>query len=149
MAEINSVVLVGRLTRDAEMKYTQGGAAIVKFSLAINRRKKVGETWTDEANFFDVSMMGKSAESVHKFLTKGKMVGIQGELRQNRWEQDGQARSKVEIFAFSLQLLGDSRGGSSGGAPQASYPTDNQASAGNFGGYSHGSDEQFDDDVPF
>lgn len=149
MAEINSVVLVGRLTRDAEMKYTQGGMAIVKFSLAINRRKKVGETWTDEANFFDVSMMGKSAESVHKFLTKGKMVGVQGELRQNRWEQDGQPRSKVEVFALTLQLLGDSRGGGAGNAAQGqSYQQDSVAQS-SYGGFSQSSDDQFEDDVPF
>jgi single-strand DNA-binding protein len=141
MAEINSVVLVGRLTRDAEMKYTQGGAAIVKFALAINRRKKVGESWQDEANYFDVTMMGKSGEAVHKYLVKGKMVGVQGELRQNRWEQDGQTRSKVEIFAFSLQLLGDSRGGTSQSAPEPA--------ASNYGGFSQASDEQFEDDIPF
>jgi len=149
MAEINSVVLVGRLTRDAELKYTQTGTAIVKFSLAINRRKKTGDTWSDEANFFDVSMMGKSADSVHKYLVKGKMVAVQGELRQNRWEQDGQARSKVEIFAFTLQLLGSSGPGAQGGQGtqyQAGASSDSgQGSYGSFGGTS----EQFEDDVPF
>jgi len=150
MAEINSVVLVGRLTRDAELKYSQGGMPIAKFSLAINRRKKVGETWTDEANFFDVTMMGKSAESVHRFLVKGKMVGVQGELRQNRWEQDGQPRSKVEIFAFSLQLLSpntntNANGGSPAGQENRQQGQDGQAGYGSYGGAS----ESFEDDVPF
>lgn len=105
-ADINSVVMVGRLTRDAEIRYSKGGTAIVKFSLAQTHRKKSGDAWTDEPHFFDITMMGKGAESVQQYLTKGKQVAIHGELRQNRWEQDGQARSKVEVFAFSLQLLG-------------------------------------------
>jgi single-strand DNA-binding protein len=120
MANINSVTLVGNLTRDAELKYTSGGAAIVKFALAVNRRKKVGETWQDEAHFFDIAMMGKSAESVHKFLTKGKQVGVQGELRQERWEQEGQARTRVSVFAFTVQLLGGPAGEQSGKKPDES-----------------------------
>lgn len=106
MADINSVVLVGRLTRDAEIRYTQSGTAAVQFSLAQSHRKKSGDQWSDESHFFDVAMMGKGAEAVHKFLVKGKQVCVQGELRQQRWEKDGQTRSKVEVFAFSLQLLG-------------------------------------------
>ena len=143
MADINQVVLVGRLTRDAELKYASTGTAIVKFSLALNRRKKSGDQWEDEANFFDITMMGRSAESVHRYLLKGKQVGVQGELRQNRWEQDGQPRSKVEVFCNNLQLLGG-RG-------------DGPAPASNSGGYSNANtnypapsvDDGFDDDVPF
>lgn len=144
MASINSVVLVGNLTRDAEIKYTNSGTAIVKFSLAINRRKKVGESWQDEANFFDINMMGKSAESVHKFLTKGKQVAVQGELRQERWEQDGQSRSKVTVFAFSLQLLG----GGSGGGERGNY-SGNQGGQSSYEPAGGGGDEQFEDDIPF
>lgn len=144
MALINSVVVVGNLTRDAEIRFTAGGTASVRFSIAQNRRKKQGEQWVDEAMYFDVSMMGKSAESVHKFLTKGKQVAVQGELRQDRWEQDGQARSKIYIFAFSLQLLGGTGGQSSsqGGGYSASQ------GPGSFDSYP-AQDGQFDDDIPF
>lgn len=147
-ADINSVVMVGRLTRDAELRYSQAGTAIVKFSLAQTHRRKTGDTWSDEAHFFDVAMMGKAAESVHRYLTKGKQVAIQGELRQNRWEQDGQPRSKVEIFAFSLQLLGGGAGGSGGNSPGYQPP---QGGPSNNGGYEPygGATESFDDDVPF
>lgn len=138
MADINSVVLVGNLTRDAELRYTTGGTAAIKFSLAINRRKKVGDTWQDEAHFFDVVMMGKSAESVHRFLVKGKQVAVQGELRQNRWEQDGQPRSKVEVFGFMVQLLGGGQG-----TGQAASNQGNSAPQGQAAG------EQFEDDIPF
>jgi len=151
MALINSVVLVGHLTRDAEIRYFNNGNAIVKFSIAQNRRKKVGETWQDEAMFFDVSYGGKGAESVHKYLTKGKQVAIQGELRQDRWEQEGQARSKVLIAAYELQLLGGGPGGergsfnSNGPAREASNPA-----SGSDSNYDSGSrDDHFEDDIPF
>jgi len=144
-ADLNSVTLIGRLTRDAEIRYSQAGTAIVKFSLAQTHRKKTGDTWSDESHFFDVVMMGKSAESVHKYLTKGKQVGVQGELRQNRWEQDGQPRSKVEIFGFSLQLLGGNPGNSGGGNQFSSNQTSSNDSYDSYSGPS----EPFDDDVPF
>lgn len=106
MADINNVVLVGRLARDAELKHTQGGMALGKFTLAINRRRKQGDQWIDEANFFNITVWGKTAEALHPYLIKGKQVGISGELRQNTWEQDGQKRSKIEIVANNVQLLG-------------------------------------------
>lgn len=109
--DINQLVLVGRLTRDAELRYSGGGMAICKFSVAVNRRKKTGDEWGDEASFFDVTYFGKAAEAVNQYLQKGKQVAIQGELRQNRWEQDGQSRSKVEIIANNVQLLGGAGGG--------------------------------------
>ncbi|MCR4676711.1 MAG: single-stranded DNA-binding protein [Sphaerochaetaceae bacterium] len=103
--DINVVVLVGRLTRDCEVRSTQAGMSICRFSVAVNRRKKSGDTWTDEANFFDVVLMGKSADSLKPYLTKGRQVSVEGELRQSRWEQDGQAHSRIEIMANNVQLL--------------------------------------------
>lgn len=117
MSETNVVVLVGRLTRDAELKYTKSGMALSTFSIALNRRIKQGEEWVDEANFFDINLWGKSAESVSQYLTKGKQIAIQGELRQDRWEQDGQSRSKVVIHANNVQLLGSSGASGSQGMP--------------------------------
>jgi single-strand DNA-binding protein len=113
MADINHVVLVGRLTRDAELKYTANGQAVCKFSVAVNRRRKSGDQWVDEANFFDVVLWGRQGEALNQYLVKGKVVGVDGELRQDRWEQDGQNRSRVEIVAANIQLLG-------GGAPSGS-----------------------------
>ncbi|MDR3342091.1 MAG: single-stranded DNA-binding protein [Treponema sp.] len=119
MADLNHVVLIGRLTRDAELKYTANGQAVCKFSIAVNRRKKSGDQWVDEANFFDIVVWGRQGESLNQYLVKGKLVGVDGELRQDRWEQDGQNRSKVEIVANYLQLLGGgppvNSGGFSGG----------------------------------
>jgi single-strand DNA-binding protein len=148
-ADINSVVLVGRLTRDAEMKYTAGGPAVCKFSIAVNRRKKSGDQWEDEANFFDVVLWGSRGEALVQYLLKGKLVGVEGELRQDRWQQDGQNRSKYEIVANNIQLLG---GGSSGsGSGGNSYGPAQGSSTGqrnNDQGNSAG-DDGFADDIPF
>lgn len=112
MADINHVVLVGRLTRDAELKYIPSGQALSKFSIALNRKRKNGDQWVDEANFFDIVLWGRQAEAINQYLVKGKQVAIDGELRQERWEQEGQSRSKVEIVASNVMLLGNSSGNS-------------------------------------
>ena len=142
MIDINSVVLIGRLTRDADLKYTSGGTPVCKFSIAVNRSVKREGTWEDEANFFDIVLWGKQGESLNKYLLKGKQVAVLGELRQDRWQQDGQNRSKVEIIANSIQLLGGGNNegkstdsGKSGGAPSSGKPT--------------GNDNGFTDDIPF
>ena len=134
MADINQVVLVGRLTRDSELKYTAGGQAVCKFSIAINRRRKNGDQWEDEANYFDVVLWGRQGEALAQYLLKGKPVGVSGELRQDRWEQDGQKRSKVEVVASNIQLLGG------GGQSQGQKNGEN---------ISPPSDDQFTDDIPF
>ena len=142
MADLNHVVLIGRLTRDAELKYTSGGQAVCKFSIAVNRRKKNGDQWEDEANFFDIVVWGRQGESLHTYLKKGKMVGIDGELRQDRWQQDGQNRSKVEIITNYLQLLGGSSGdrqNNNATSGDSSSETPSYSSAG----------DGFADDIPF
>jgi len=126
--DLNSVVLIGRLTRDAELKTTSSGFAVSNFSIAVNYRKKQGDGWEDVANFFDVTLFGKQAETLHQYLVKGKQVAISGELRQDRWVQDdGQNRSKVVINANSVQLLGNgnSNGGNSNGNSNSNHNSDN------------------------
>ncbi len=117
--DINVVVLVGRLTRDCEVRSTQSGTSVCRFSIAVNRRKKTGDSWSDEANFFDVVLMGRSADSLRSYLTKGRQVSVEGELRQSRWEQDGQSHSRVEIMANNVQLL--SAPGAQSGSEPGSY----------------------------
>ncbi|MDR1909618.1 MAG: single-stranded DNA-binding protein [Spirochaetaceae bacterium] len=151
MADINHVVLVGRLTRDAELKYTAGGQAVCKFSVAVNRRKKSGEQWVDEANFFDIVLWGRQGEALNQYLVKGKLVGVDGELRQDRWEQDGQNRSKVEIVAANLQLLGGTGGGTgagAGGGASGTYERRGEADQAP-ARESRPSDDGFSDDIPF
>ena len=76
MRDINVVVLVGRLTRDSELKYTKSGMPIARFSLAVNRSKKQGDEWIDEACFFDIDFWGKAAEAINRYLLKGQQVGV-------------------------------------------------------------------------
>lgn len=121
--DLNVVALSGRLTRESELRYTNGGMAICRFSLAVNRRTKKGDNWEDEASFFDCSMFGKSAEGVNQFLEKGKQVNVVGELRQNRWEQDGESRSRVEVIVNNLQLIGGSSQGREEGNGSATNPS--------------------------
>ena len=106
MRDINTVVLTGRITKDPELKYTSGGTAIMSFSLAVNYSKKQSDQWVEETSFFDCQYFGKTAESVRQYMTKGQMVAIEGELRQERWEKDGQARSRVVINVANLRLVG-------------------------------------------
>ena len=121
MAEdINNVILVGRLTRDSELMYTNSGYPLCKFSIAVNRRRKQGEQWVDEANFFDVNLWGKRGESLSSYLTKGQQIAIEGQLKQERWEQDGQKRSKVTVEAEQIQLLGSKSDSSGGNSSQSS-----------------------------
>jgi single-strand DNA-binding protein len=166
MADLNHVVLIGRLTRDAELKYTANGQAVCKFSIAVNRRRKSGDQWVDEANFFDIVLWGRQGESLNQYLVKGKLVGIDGELRQDRWEQDGQNRSKVEIVANNLQLLGGGPGpgGGNGSSSYGSGPG-GAPPGGNSGGNGYqerrgeaadrgsreadAADDGFTDDIPF
>lgn len=107
MRDTNSVTLVGRLTRDAETSYTQGGTSILKFSIAVNRGKKVGDGWEDEVSFFDITFFGKSGDAISNYMQKGKQVAVSGELVQDRWtNQEGEKRSKVYVMARNVQLLG-------------------------------------------
>lgn len=107
--DINVIVINGRLTKDAEKKAMTSGVAIVSFSIASGYRKKTGDQWKDETNFFEVVYLGRGAEAVFQYLTKGRQVTIEGELRQNRWESNGQKMSKVVILANTLQLLSEPR----------------------------------------
>ena len=139
---INHVVLVGNLTRNAELKYTNSGMAISTFGIAVNQRRKKDEQWVDEAHFFDIEYFGKAAEAVNQYLVKGKQVGVEGSLRQDRWEKDGQPRSKVKITASNLMLLG--------GRPQGQAPGAGPAPSGGSEPASGGPPpDTFEDDIPF
>jgi len=113
MQDINTVNITGRFVRDIEMKYTNSGMAIGSFALAVNGRKKVGDSWEDEANFIDCTLFGKQADALAKYLVKGKQVAVTGRLKQDRWEKDGQKRSKLGVIVDSIVLFGggESKGG--------------------------------------
>ena len=157
MVDLNHVVLIGRLTRDAELKAIASGQSVCKFSIAVNRRRKNGDQWEDEPNFFDIVVWGRQGESLHQYLVKGKMVAVDGELRQDRWQQDGQNRSKVEVVANYLQLLGGNPGsgggGSQGSGGNSGYNQGGAPAASQQGWQSQGgaapAEDGFADDIPF
>lgn len=105
MRDINIIAMTGRLTRDPELKYTAGGTAILSFSLAVNYSKKQDDRWVEETSFFDCQYFGKAAESVKQYMPKGQMVAIEGELRQERWEKDGQKHDKIRINIQNLRII--------------------------------------------
>lgn len=105
MTDINHVVLVGRITRDTELRYMPSGTALCRLSLAVNRSFKKDNSWQDEPSFFDLTLFGEKASSLYKYLVKGTKIAIGGSLRQERWEHNGQKQSKVAIIVDALQLL--------------------------------------------
>jgi single-strand DNA-binding protein len=141
--DINRVTLVGRLTRDPELRHLPSGSPVLQLGLAVNgRQKDDAGNWIDKPNFFDVKVFGNQAEMLSQHLAKGRRVGIDGRLDWSSWEaQDGSKRSKVEIVAFTVQFL-DSRG--EGGEQREYVPAgDIAADRSDFGPSSA------DDDIPF
>ena len=122
MPYMNVVVLAGNLTRDPEKRYTPNNVCIASLSMAVNRRVKRNEEWTDEVSFFDVTVFGNTAENCAKFLSKGRPVLVEGYLRQRRWETpEGNRRSKVEVVANNVQFLGPKPGASDSGGSDNGY----------------------------
>lgn len=118
---LNSVVLIGRMVADPELKYTPSGVAVTTFTIAVDRRFK-SESGEKQTDFFDIVAWRQSAEFAANYLAKGRLVAVQGKLQQRSWvQQDGQKRSKVEVVAENLQGLdrpkeGGQRPPSEGGA---------------------------------
>ena len=119
MASYNRVILVGNLTRDIELKYTQGGTAVTDIGLAVNDRRKTqtGE-WIDETTFVDVTLWGRTAEVASEYLGKGSPILIEGRLKLDTWETDGQKRSKLRVVCDRMQMLSGGSGGGGGGGGQ-------------------------------
>lgn len=110
MTDINKVILIGRLTKDmGDLRYTREQMAIGEISIAVNRSKKVNDQWQDDASFFYCTVYGKTAENLKQYLVKGQQVAIEGSLKQDRWEKDGQKFSKVSIQVSNIQLLGSGK----------------------------------------
>ena len=104
---INRVNISGNLTRDPELKQTQGGTAILSFGVAVNDRRRNPQTgeWEDVPNFVDCVVFGNRAEPLSRFLSKGSKVAIEGKLRYSSWEKDGQRRSKLEVIVDEIELM--------------------------------------------
>ena len=119
MPNLNRVILMGNVTRDPELRYTPGGAAVANFGLAINRKWKTRDGRQDEETcFVDVEAWARLAEVCHDYLRKGSPAMVEGRLKLDQWEsKDGQKRSKLRVVAENVQFLGKREGRSQAEAP--------------------------------
>ena len=145
MGSVNKVILVGNLGRDAEMRFTSGGTPVATVSLATTEKftDREGQK-KEDTQWHRIVIWGKTAESLHEYLTKGKQIYVEGKLQTRQWDdKDGNKRYTTEIKADRVTLLG----GGGGGGSRASGSTDR-------GGSQGPADEppmepMTDDDIPF
>lgn len=135
--DFNNVMLIGRLTADPVAKYLPSGIAVVEFSIANNYY--VSSKNTTEVNYFEVVAFDKIAETVSKYLTKGKQIAINGTLRQERWQDKdtNSNRHRIRIIMKTMQILGSNN---TSNMDTAYTPSTNNVDLGSF---------EDDDEVPF
>lgn len=134
---MNTVSIIGNLTRDPEERDNRSDVTIVELGIAVNGREKKGDEWQDRADFFDVVVFGRLAENCLEYLAKGRKVGITGRLRQERWQTDsGDNRSRVKIIASAVDFL----------TPKGEQGEEPASSSSGGGGKRYSQD---DDDIPF
>ena len=117
-ADLNRVTLVGRLTRDPELRHTAGGDAVCSMRVAVSSRARdENGQWGDKSNYFDVVVFGRQAESASNYLSKGRRIGVDGRLSWREWTaQDGGKRQSVEVVANDVFFLDSRSDGGGGGA---------------------------------
>jgi single-strand DNA-binding protein len=112
MANLNKVLLIGNLTRDPEVRYTPKGTAVGDLAIAINDSYKGQDgTVKETVTYVDIEVWGRQAETCKQYLTKGRPVFIEGRLKLDQWEQEGQKKSRLKVVAERVQFLGSSGGG--------------------------------------
>ncbi len=112
MANFNKVILLGNLTRDVEMRYTQGGTAIGKLGMAVNRRYTQNGETKESTCFVDLTAWGRQAEILSQYTSKGAQLFVEGRLEYSTWEaKEGGKRSKLEVVVENFQLMGGRSGG--------------------------------------
>src|SRR5947207_14806410 len=120
MANLNKVMLIGRLTRDPETRHTPSGQSVTNFGLAVNRtyRKKDSDEQVEETTFVDVEAWGKTGETFARYMKKGRQAYVEGRLKLDSWEKNGEKKSKLTVVMEEFQFLdsGSGGGGSGGGA---------------------------------
>lgn len=138
MASHNRVIILGNLTRDVEVKYLQSGTAVADIGVAMNdRRKNQQGEWVEETTFVEVTLWGRTAEVASEYLSKGSQILIEGRLKYDTWEKDGQKRSKLTVVCEKMQMVGGKGGGGGGGGSrgggQSSQPSQNYDDGADYG----------------
>lgn len=122
-ASYNRVILMGNLTADVDLRYTNTNTAVTDLRLAVNNRyKNQSGEWVEDTLFVDVTLWGRTAEIASEYLSKGSPVFIEGRLKLDTWETDGQKRSKIRVVGDRIQLLGGRGDGGGGGGGGGSRP---------------------------
>ena len=134
MANFNRVILLGNITRDIEIKYLQSGTAVTEIGMAINdRRKGQNGEWIEETVFVDVTLWGRTAEVAGEYLGKGSPVLIEGRLKLDTWEKEGQKHSKLRVVGERMQMLGSKGGGGGGGRGGSRNQSEHYDDGGDYG----------------
>lgn len=151
---INSVIVIGNLTRDPELKATPSGTSVCSLRIAVNDQVKDQSTgeWVEKANYFNVDVFGRQAETCAQYLSRGRQVAVSGRLRWRQWEtQEGQKREAVSIAADRVQFIGPREGGGGQGGYQKRPDADSSLGA-EFPPAAPGAPNDADvadDDIPF
>lgn len=111
MSSYNRVILIGNLTKDPELRYTPGGTPVSSFRIAVNTRHKQGSDIKEEVLFIEVVTFGKQAETCSQYLGKGSSILVEGRLQEQRWESNGQQKSKMQVVAQTVRFLSKREGG--------------------------------------
>lgn len=149
---INRVNITGNLTRDPELRQTQGGMAVLSLGVAVNDRRKNPSTgeWEDCPNFIDCTMFGSRAEAVSRHLSKGSKVAIEGKLRYSQWERDGQRRSKLEVMVDEIEFMSPRQAPQPAyQAPQPAYQAPQPAPQPAYQEPAYAQQELYDEPIPF
>jgi single-strand DNA-binding protein len=147
MASFNRVVLLGNLTRDIELRYIGNGTAVTDIGLAVNDRVKRNDQWVDETTFVDITLWGRTAEVANEYLSKGSSVLIEGRLKMESWEKDGQKRTKLKVIGERMQMVGGKGGGGQGGGSRGGSSRSTSDDSHEYS--SAGMDSIPDDEIPF
>ena len=165
MANLNKVLLIGRLTRDPETRATGAGSSVVQFGLAVNRtytRRDSGER-VEETCFVDVEAWGKTGETIARYMNKGRQIFVEGRLKFDTWEREGQRRSKLSVVCETFQFIDSQGAGGGSGQGGGGHQQRGGQGGGGQGGGSQGDggqsapvgaretpqDDYGDDDIPF
>ncbi|MBR4598066.1 MAG: single-stranded DNA-binding protein [Opitutales bacterium] len=154
MASFNKVILMGNLTRDPELRQTQSGTSVCRFSIAVNRSYNAQDgNLREETCFVEVDSFGRTAENIGKYFSKGKPILLEGRLRQDTWDDKdtGKSRSKLVVVLDRFEFVGGGRDSSysGGGDDQSAGNVYKRTSPAPRGKAPERVEELEDDDVPF
>lgn len=150
--DLNRTILIGRLTRDPELRYTPAGAAVASFTVANNRTYTVSGEKKEQVSYFDCVAWSKMGEIITEYCKKGHRIALEGRLQQRRWDdQDGNKKSKIELVVENFQFLTSKGGGedSTYNSAPSQLNSRSQSAPADTGSGQYEDNPFSDDDIPF